>query len=102
MAATIPAVNPNPIAQCQLCRSMRQTAFVKFERNIGMLVLRQTRYLQGHLCKTCVGKKFWEFQGLNLLLGPWGIISLIMTPIFLITNTVTYTKAMRQLATAIE
>ena len=81
---------------------MRQTAYVKFERNIGMLVLRQTRYLQGHLCKTCVGKKFWEFQGLNLLLGPWGIISLIMTPIFLITNSVTYSKAMRQLASAVE
>ena len=96
------SVNPNPIAQCQLCRNMRQTAFVKFERNIGMLVLRQTRYLQGHLCKTCVGKKFWEFQGLNLLLGPWGVISLIMTPIYLVTNSVTYSKAMRQLASAVE
>ena len=101
--ASAPALNnSNAIGKCQLCGSMRQTAFVKFERNIGMLVLRQRRYLQGNLCKTCVGKKFWEFQGLNLLLGPWGMISLVMTPVFLVTNSVAYSKAMRQLSSAVE
>ena len=50
---------------------MRATTLVKFDRNIGMLVLRQVRSIQGIMCKTCLGKKFWEFTGLNLLLGPW-------------------------------
>jgi hypothetical protein len=81
---------------------MRQTAQVKFERNIGMLFLRQTRRLQARVCKTCLDKTFWNFQGLNLLLGPWGVISLIMTPIFLVTNTVNYTSARRTLEGAVE
>ena len=94
--------NISNMAQCQLCGSMRQTAPVKFERNIGMLVLRQTRRLQARVCKTCLDKTFWNFQGLNLLLGPWGVISLIMTPIFLVTNTVSYSSARRKLAGAVE
>lgn len=90
------------MGRCQVCGNMRAIALVKFDRNIGMLVLRQVRSIQGNMCKTCVGKKFWEFQGLNLLLGPWGFISLIMTPIFLITNTVSYASASRKLRDAIE
>ena len=96
------ANNVNAFGQCQLCRSMRQTAHVKFERNIGMLVLRQTRRLEANLCKTCVGKEFWNFQGMNLLLGPWGVISLIITPIYLVTNTVSYVAAQRELKGAVE
>lgn len=42
-ATAIPNNNLNAIGRCQLCGSTRLTARVKFERNIGMLVLRQTR-----------------------------------------------------------
>lgn len=94
--------NASAIGQCQLCKSMRQTAPVKFERNIGMLFLRQTRRLQANLCKTCVGKQFWDYQLKNLLLGPWGMISLIITPIYLVTNTVAYSSAQRHLNSAVE
>jgi hypothetical protein len=96
------ATNANVVGQCQLCRSMRQTAHVKFARNIGMLVLRQTRRLEANLCKTCASKEFWNFQGMNLLLGPWGVISLIITPIYLVTNTVSYVAAQRELKGAVE
>jgi hypothetical protein len=92
----------NALGQCQLCRSIRQTAHVKFARNIGMLVLRQTRRLEANLCKTCLIKKFWNFQGMNLLLGPWGIISLIVTPVYLVTNTLSYVAAQRELKDALE
>jgi hypothetical protein len=87
----------NAIAACQLCGNMRQTAYVKFERNIGMLLLRQTRRLQTNVGKTCLDKQFWDFQGENLLFGPWGMISLIITPLYLITNTVSYSSARRKL-----
>ena len=90
------------MGRCQVCGNMRATTLAKFDRNIGMLVLRQVRSIQGNMCKTCLGKKFWEFTGLNLLLGPWGVISLIMTPIFLITNTVSYVSASRKLRDAVE
>ncbi len=107
--ATMTPVNPaeashpaNTMGRCQVCGNVRPTALVKFDRNIGMLVLRQVRSIRGNMCKTCLGKKFWEFTGLNLLLGPWGVISLIMTPIFLVTNTVAYVSASRKLRDAIE
>jgi len=101
---TTPAAlnNMNAIGRCQLCGSMRQTARVRYERNIGMLVLRQTRRLEAQMCKTCVNKQFWDFQAKNLLFGPWGMISLILTPVYLVANTVAYTSAKRELSTAVE
>jgi hypothetical protein len=102
MTTPAPLSNTNAISRCQLCGSMRQTARVKFERNIGMLVLRQTRRLEAQMCKTCVDKQFWDFQAKNLLFGPWGVISLILTPIYLVANTVAYTSAKRALSSAVE
>jgi hypothetical protein len=87
---------------CQLCGGMRATSNVKFHRNIGMLLARQTRTIQADMCKTCMSKNYWDFMGKNLLLGPWGTISLIVTPIYLITNTYTYVAARHNLRGAIE
>ena len=102
-ANTAMAANPmGAVGRCQLCGNMRQTALVQFQRNVGMLVLRQTRTIQANMCKTCVGKTFWKFEGLNLLLGPWGVISLIVTPIYLITNIVAYAGASKKLSGAVE
>ena len=106
MNAVNPPVNDinavNTMGRCQICGSVRQTSQVKFHRNIGMIVLRQTRSVQGAMCKTCLGKKYWEFMGLGLLLGPWGIVSLIVTPIYLVTNTVSYLSALNKLKGAVE
>jgi hypothetical protein len=99
----VPAMNAfNNPGQCQACKSMRQTTPVTFHRNIGMLFARQTKILQGNLCKTCIRKHYWEFMGKNLMLGPWGTISLFVTPIYMVTNTVSYVKALRNLQGAIE
>jgi hypothetical protein len=87
---------------CQLCRSMRTTQSVTFHRNIGMLVARQTRSIKADMCKTCMSKNYWEFMGKNLLLGPWGMISLLITPIYLITNTYSYLAALSKMRGAIE
>jgi hypothetical protein len=102
MATANPVNNLNMSGQCQFCGSMRQTAPVAFHRNIGMLVARQTKSLKGNLCKTCVKKNYWDFTAKNLLLGPWGMISLIITPIYLVTNTVSYVSALQKLSGAVE
>ncbi len=97
------AGNPaGPIGRCQVCGTMRQTSLVKFHHNIGMIVLRQTRSIEGNMCKTCMRSKYWEYMGKNLLLGPWGIISVIVTPIYMVTNTVTYVSGSRKLSGAVE
>ena len=99
---TMPLNPANAIGRCQVCGNMRQTALVRYQHNIGMLVVRQTRYIQGNMCKTCVTKKFWEYSGKNLLLGPWGIISLVLTPVYLVTNIIAYASASRKLSGAVE
>jgi hypothetical protein len=108
------AVSPNTVnavstagaagmmGRCQICGNMRQTSAVKFHHNIGMVVLRQTRSIQGNMCKTCMRSKYWEYMGKNLLLGPWGVISVIVTPIYMVTNTVTYVSGARKLSGAVE
>jgi hypothetical protein len=97
------ATNPAGMMRtCQVCGNTRQTSEVKFHHNIGMIVLRQTRSIQGNMCKTCMRSKYWEYMGKNLLLGPWGIISVIVTPIYMVTNTVTYVSGARKLSAALE
>ena len=97
MSEVVGAMKP-----CQLCRSIRSAQKVTFYRNIGMLFVRQTRVITADMCKTCMTKNYWEFMGKNLLLGPWGTISLIVTPIYLVTNTWSYASARYKMRGAIE
>jgi hypothetical protein len=92
----------NSMGRCQLCQQMRATRSVSFHRNVGMLVARKKYSINGELCKPCIHRKIWEFQGKNLPLGPWGYISLVMTPIFLLQNTGTHVNALYKLRDAIE
>jgi hypothetical protein len=42
-----------------------------------------------------IHRRFWEFTGKNIALGPWGTIWLmIVTPLFLIQNTGAYVVAL--------
>jgi hypothetical protein len=59
---------------------------VAFYQNIGALVMRYSSKIEGNLCKSCVHKHFWKMTAINLTLGWWGTISLIMTPCYLINN----------------
>jgi hypothetical protein len=92
----------NTMRRCQSCGAMRQTQYVAFYRNIGMLFARRTITVQGDMCKSCVHRFFWEFTAKNILLGPWGVISMIVTPIYLIQNTGSYLVALYKLRDAPE
>ena len=87
---------------CQGCGSRRATKYVTFYRNVGMLLARRTHKIHGDLCKACIHRRYWEFAGKNLLLGPWGTISLIVTPLYLIQNTGQYVSALYKLRDAIK
>jgi hypothetical protein len=85
------------VARCQRCGNMRPTARVSFHRNVGMLLMRRSYKIEGNLCKGCVRKHFREFTVKNLMLGWWGTISMIITPIYAIQNVASYISAMRDL-----
>src|ERR1700747_3807811 len=82
--------------RCQSCGEMRMTKFVAFYRNVGMLFRRQTYTIMGSLCESCVHKQFWKFEALDVVLGPWGTISLILTPIYFVQNIFSYFIALYQ------
>jgi hypothetical protein len=74
---------------CQACGANAATKYVAIHQNIGALIMRFSRSVQGNLCKSCVSKYFWEYTTINLFLGWWGIISFILNP-FLIINNIYY------------
>jgi hypothetical protein len=102
MSATYMSEVVGAMKSCQPCPSIRCTQKVTFCRNIGRLFVRQTRVIAADMCKTCVTKNYWQFMGKNLLLGPWGTISLLVTPIYLVTNTWSYLSARYKMRGAIE
>jgi len=82
--------------RCQSCGEMRMTKSVAFYRNVGMLFRRQTYTVMGNLCETCVHKHFWKFEALDVVLGPWGMISAIVAPIYFVQNIFSYVVALYQ------
>ena len=75
---------------CQLCGVEAETRYVAFYQNIGALIMRFHKSLKGELCKKCIHEQFWMFTLVNVTLGWWGVISLIVTPFFIINNVARY------------
>lgn len=75
---------------CQICRVDASTKRVVFYQNIGAVFLRFSKTLDARLCQRCIHKNFWKMTGTTLVLGWWGLISLIVTPFFLINNIARY------------
>jgi coenzyme F420-reducing hydrogenase beta subunit len=92
----------NAMCRCQGCGNVCQTRYVTFYRNVGMLFRRQTHTIHGDMCRSCVHKRFWEFTAKNVLLGPWGTISMIVTPIYLLQNVGSYLVTLYKLRDALE
>jgi hypothetical protein len=75
---------------CENCGCEAPTRYVSFHQNIGLLILRLYNGTTGNLCKRCINSTFWKYTAINLTLGWWGIISLVLTPIFVIINLCYY------------
>jgi hypothetical protein len=79
---------------CQACGARAATKYVALYQNIGALILRFSKSMQGNLCKSCISRYFWEFTTINLLLGWWGIISFIINPFLIINNVIYYLSSL--------
>ncbi|WP_254509290.1 hypothetical protein [Anatilimnocola floriformis] len=71
---------------CQACGVEAPTKYVSFHQNIGALVMRFSKSIEGNLCKSCIHSNFWSMTGTTAVLGWWGTISLIITPFLLLNN----------------
>jgi hypothetical protein len=86
---------PRPGRNCEKCGVEGDVVNVTFRRNIGALVVRFSQELRGNMCGGCIKSSFWETTLITLFLGWWGLISFIMSPIFLVTNVVNFASARR-------
>jgi hypothetical protein len=82
---------------CQSCGKTAPTTYVAFYWNKGALFIRWYKYIKGEMCKSCIHQHFWEYTLINVTLGWWGVISLCVTPFFIINNVVRYIAAMVKL-----
>ncbi|MCA9277872.1 MAG: hypothetical protein H6815_03700 [Phycisphaeraceae bacterium] len=78
---------------CKSCSREAPTAFAEFKRTIGMLLVRQTGEIAGFMCKDCISHHFKSATGKTLLFGWFSITSLVLTPVFVISNIASYLGA---------
>jgi hypothetical protein len=75
---------------CQSCGVEAPTRQAAYYQNIGALVMRFSSSMSGQLCKSCHHRYFWQFTGVNMVAGWWGMISLVVNPCFIANNVVRY------------
>lgn len=72
---------------CQACgRVAPEVKYVELYQNIGMLITRHQKSIEGKLCKQCISEYFWKFTGVTVFFGWWGAISFFATICFLLNN----------------
>jgi hypothetical protein len=83
---------------CDLCNSGEAAVQVRLRHNVGMLFMRREYETDAKLCAKCLGQAFRKHQLSNLLLGWWGMISFVMTWVYLVDNFRVYFGAKKDLA----
>ncbi|MGA3373701.1 MAG: hypothetical protein ABSC48_18285 [Terracidiphilus sp.] len=72
--------------RCKSCGIEGPTQHVTLWQNVGMIVARQWKKIDGDLCHPCIRKYFRSYTLTTLFLGWWGVVSLVVTPFILINN----------------
>jgi len=82
---------PAPSAMCcQGCQAIAPTKQVLFLQNIGAVIIRFHRRISGQLCRNCVNEHFARMTLITSIIGWWGIVSVVVTPIYLLINLFNY------------
>jgi len=86
--ASRPASYSGPV--CEVCGQSAELKHTKLYENIGMIVMRKARVVEGKLCKNCINYFFWTLTGRAMVLGWWGVISFFTNILILINNLFRY------------
>lgn len=86
-AFDLDTVAPPRRAPCVVCGSATApTGYALFQRNISLLYLRFTAKQEGNFCVPCAWKTSAAYNGVMLVAGWWGLIGLILTPVYFCSN----------------
>jgi hypothetical protein len=91
-----PSSLPKPPA-CSACKGPGPVAHALFRQNVGALVVRFEKRIQGSMCRSCLSKSFWSYTLTTVAIGWLGLVSIIVAPIYVILNIAQYIKANGQL-----
>ena len=89
---TLPVVMPTC---CECCGATGPIIKISLDRHIGAIVLMFHKSIKGFLCSACIKKFFWEYTLITFIFGWWGILSMVITPIVLISNSISYMRSFR-------
>lgn len=91
-----PAAAPsNAVGTCQLCGKVGPTHCVVFRQNVGAILIRFSKKVEGALCRSCVENTFSQFTLTTFFAGWWGLTSFVLTPFLLLMNVAEYSNACR-------
>lgn len=72
---------------CEACGVVGPTKHVNIMYNVGALVVRFHKTMNGQLCKRCISDYFWKYSLTTMFFGWWGVISFVVSLITLPVNT---------------
>lgn len=75
---------------CEVCHNFAPLAHVNFHQNVSFVVFRREKVVEGYLCKDCIEEVFWEFTGKTLLFTWFGLFSLVVGPVYILSNICNY------------
>ena len=75
-----------PGGECQLCGRVGPTKHVHLMQNIGVVIIRFPKTIDGHLCKFCIDQSFFKMTAITMLLGWWGLISFVYSLVSIPVN----------------
>ncbi len=89
------SVAPARRSACVICKSpTAPTGYALFQRNINLLYLRYTARKEGNFCTACAWKTSAAFNGVMLVAGWWGLIGLVLTPVYFFSNLYYLTRVL--------
>jgi hypothetical protein len=80
--------------QCERCGRAGNTQLVLFKANVSFFIQRRYEEISGRFCFPCATKTFVGFEVATLFLTWWGIIGLIVGPLYLLHNVLEYMMAL--------
>ena len=87
---------PRPVSAivCQRCGLEVPNRYAEYNQNIGAMVIRLSTTYRGYFCRKCNHRFFWQSSLITLGAGWYGLVSMFVTPAFLLGNIFTYVSTL--------
>lgn len=87
-----------PACLCEKCGCATTAKVVLFRQNISYLYERRETVFCGRACLRCMTTMFWKFTLTTMLLTWFGVMGMILGPLYIVINCTEYLSALVGLA----